>query len=664
MDGYPNASAFILFISTGRCSPTEVESLLMPRSSRRASEVPETDCNICSEPFAACDSVVTLPCRDMSACPSAFHPWCLFRSCQTSLHSPAACPLCRASNVSADLFPDIDVNHLNKDGAGAVHFACRYGTAKVLEVLIKWGCSIELASQKDGLSARPLHHAVVSGHPSNIKVLLAARARADALDGFCRSPLELARLAGHSDRNLEEIIRLLESAVPSAMNIKRANELREQGNSCFKNEDFGGAVDLYGESIETHGGDSRTYANRAAAWLKLSRITTDGAEKHDLLLRSVRDARSCVGLDPSSEKGYFRLAVALMGCRQPALAMECVQRGLLHCPGSSSLNQLAWELQARSVPVHRPRSGEVVLPGSGDVAAPCNYCHALLLVPFTSVCQYCGCDPAGAGMGDLLAKYGVEWAMESESFQAEMEIEAADMDAGLEASIREADDRAVDANATLSAAIFESRRVPLCISLLEYSRSPQSFREVFLEGSSFEACRQGLRETEALTELWGSGGVPELVSGAKLLVHPEQAQALLLQLHSGFVQIQPDREYEGSPQEVQLRPRHVIVSEDFEPALLEAIAALPGRGTKRISEKQRQPMTDATSSSSGDQVPKEDDTDEPLMPVSRTFIHFSEASSIWSGPTHGQKTSSTTSAPNPRQSRTQGAGLREHVSSD
>ncbi|CAE8597308.1 unnamed protein product [Polarella glacialis] len=590
----------------------------------------------------------------MSACPSAFHPWCLFRCCQTSLRSPAACPLCRASVVPADLFPDIDVNHLNKDGMGAIHFACVRDNAKVLEVLIKWGCNIELESQNDGFSARPLHYAVFAEHASHIKVLLAARARVDALNSVGKSPLEialeLARTSGHSDCHLEEIVRLLESAVPSTMNIQRANELREQGNSCFKNEDFYGAVNLYGESIEAHGADSRTYANRAAAWLKLSRIITDSAEKHDIFSRSARDAMSCVGLDPSSEKGYFRSAVALMGCKHFALAMECVQRGLQHCPGSSSLRLLARELQARSVPVHRPQSGEVVLPGSGDVAAPCNYCHELLLVPFTSVCPRCGCEPAGAGMGDLLAKYGVEWAMklESETFQAEMEIEAADMDAGLEASIREADDRAVDANATLSAAIFESRRVPLCISLLEYCRSPQTFREVFLEGASFEACRQGLRETEALTELWGPGGVPELVSGAKLLVHPEQAEALLLQLRSGFVQIQPDRGYEGNPQEVKLRPRHVIVSEDFEPALLEAIAALPGRGKERISEKQRQNMTDATSSSSGDHGLQEDATDEPLMPVSRTFIHFPEASSIWSGPTNGQKTSSTTTAPNPR----------------
>ncbi|CAE8704886.1 unnamed protein product [Polarella glacialis] len=158
-----------------------------------------------------------------------------------------------------------------------------------------------------------------------------------------------------------------------------------------------------------------------------------------------------------------------MGCREFVRAMEFVQKGLQQCPGNSWLHQLARELQARDVPVHWTKLRAMVLPGPGDAAAPCNYCRELLKVPLLSMCPYCGCDPAGAGMGDLLAKYGVEWAIESESesFQAEMEIEAADMDAGLEASIREADDQAVAANATLSAAIFESRRVPLLINLLE-----------------------------------------------------------------------------------------------------------------------------------------------------------------------------------------------------
>ena len=50
----------------------------------------------------------------------------------------------------------------------------------------------------------------------------------------------------------------------------KADEAREEGNTLFKASDYPGAVKAYSEAIKRAPEDPRSYANRAAAYIKLA----------------------------------------------------------------------------------------------------------------------------------------------------------------------------------------------------------------------------------------------------------------------------------------------------------------------------------------------------------------------------------------------------------
>lgn len=248
----------------------------------------------------------------------------------------------------------------------------------------------------------------------------------------------------------------------------------------------------------------------------------------------------------------------------------------------------------------------------------------------------------------------------------------------LETKLDDANDRATEANAPISDAILRSQTRSPSVYLLEYSRSPQSFRNCLLKCPSLEQCRKALRD---------HGFDTELPSGAKLFVLPEHVELVMQTL--------ADEGWE-------LKPRHIIVSDEFEDAVVRAIESL--RSSERVKQKCRKNLTEPSQSSGevyqddpeegthagGDRTPEwfakpahssrdvdAGDTDErtrggalntdgnvtpegipvvfPYL-VKRTFLHIPFPSSLWSGPTSGQKTASTTDAQpqkgeNPRQVR-------------
>ncbi|POV94353.1 hypothetical protein PSHT_16266 [Puccinia striiformis] len=53
------------------------------------------------------------------------------------------------------------------------------------------------------------------------------------------------------------------------LNPELSDKAREEGNACFKNGDFAGAVKHYTESIKRNPADPRAYTNRAASYSKL-----------------------------------------------------------------------------------------------------------------------------------------------------------------------------------------------------------------------------------------------------------------------------------------------------------------------------------------------------------------------------------------------------------
>ena len=99
------------------------------------------------------------------------------------------------------------------------------------------------------------------------------------------------------------------------------------------------------------------------------------------------------------------------------------------------------------------------------------------------------------------------------------------------------------------------------VRILEYRRSPKGYRTRLLTCPQLEACRLALHE---------AGFSSELPSGAKLFVHQEQVRFAM----DAIAEAQLD-----------LKPRHVIVSADYESAVEEALSILPSKLGVRSSAK-------------------------------------------------------------------------------
>jgi len=81
----------------------------------------------------------------------------------------------------------------------------------------------------------------------------------------------------------------------------RVNSLKEEGNAYFGRGDAGNAVESYSKGLELDKENHFLYSNRAAAYLKLSKLE-----------EAVADARECTRLAPEWAKGYIRLAQTLL----------------------------------------------------------------------------------------------------------------------------------------------------------------------------------------------------------------------------------------------------------------------------------------------------------------------------------------------------------------
>ncbi|KAK3234950.1 hypothetical protein CYMTET_54829 [Cymbomonas tetramitiformis] len=99
--------------------------------------------------------------------------------------------------------------------------------------------------------------------------------------------------------------------VKEAEQQRRAAEHKEQGNSRFRNGDFAGAIESYSESLQLAPASAATFANRAAALLKLGR----SAEAEE-------DATQAIERDASYVKAYHRRAQARRNLGQLQAALE------------------------------------------------------------------------------------------------------------------------------------------------------------------------------------------------------------------------------------------------------------------------------------------------------------------------------------------------------
>ena len=104
----------------------------------------------------------------------------------------------------------------------------------------------------------------------------------------------------------------------------------------------------------------------------------------------------------------------------------------------------------------------------------------------------------------------------------------------------------------------------MAVLIIEYNRSPKSFRECLLNSESLAPIRLEVAALGYRTEL--------ACNGAKLLVHGHQVTAVLLAIQGR-----------------ELHPRHVIVSADLA-AVVEKTIAEATRSRERVIVKTREPL--------------------------------------------------------------------------
>ncbi|KAG6634257.1 hypothetical protein I3843_12G104800 [Carya illinoinensis] len=107
---------------------------------------------------------------------------------------------------------------------------------------------------------------------------------------------------------------------------KLADEEREKGNECFKQQKYPEAIKHYTESLRRNPKDARAYSNRAACYTKLGALP-----------EGLKDAEKCIELDPTFSKGYTRKGAVQFFMKEYDKALETYQVGLKHDPNNQEL---------------------------------------------------------------------------------------------------------------------------------------------------------------------------------------------------------------------------------------------------------------------------------------------------------------------------------------
>ncbi|XP_021277356.1 hsp70-Hsp90 organizing protein 3-like [Herrania umbratica] len=107
---------------------------------------------------------------------------------------------------------------------------------------------------------------------------------------------------------------------------KMADEEREKGNECFKQQKYPEAVKHYTESLRRNPNDPKAYSNRAACYTKLGALP-----------EGLKDAEKCIELDPTFSKGYTRKGAVQFFMKEYEKALDTYQEGLKHDPNNQEL---------------------------------------------------------------------------------------------------------------------------------------------------------------------------------------------------------------------------------------------------------------------------------------------------------------------------------------
>nr|CAG4645435.1 EOG090X03S1 [Lynceus sp. MCZ IZ 141354] len=93
--------------------------------------------------------------------------------------------------------------------------------------------------------------------------------------------------------------------------LETAEKLKEEGNECFKLQQYNQAVDLYSRAIELNPKSAVLYANRSFAYLRT-----------ECFGYALEDASKAIELDKNYVKGYYRRAAAYMALNKNKLALR------------------------------------------------------------------------------------------------------------------------------------------------------------------------------------------------------------------------------------------------------------------------------------------------------------------------------------------------------
>jgi len=139
------------------------------------------------------------------------------------------------------------------------------------------------------------------------------------------------------------------------MSNKAAAEAKAKGNDFFTKKKYPEAIEWYSKAIKADPKDPTFYSNRCAAYMAIDKFE-----------EALKDAESCIRLQPSWVKGWYRKGAALVSLSRYEEAAMAFRKGLEIEPQNDDLkNRLAdAERQAKYAPKRFMDDGVRSLKGS------------------------------------------------------------------------------------------------------------------------------------------------------------------------------------------------------------------------------------------------------------------------------------------------------------
>lgn len=324
---------------------------------------------------------------------------------------------------------------------------------EILEILLNSGIDID-DTHGSAAGETPLLLSVSYAHIHIVRYLVSRGARIDLVDKFGNSPQSVVQKKLKSKNlTMQSIFDPIREVLDGVFtkDVENARMYREEGNNLFRAGEYKRAIALYTDSIH-HAEDAKTYSNRSQCYLELAKRGR-GVDVMELeYLRkmyrhALSDANKCRAMNSEDPKGYFRAALAYIGCGDFPFAAQVLRTGVNKCPhkitttisvaqphsaienasdasslsGVSALHELLEELAVSHVPLGnrplelRPKSAQLIHHsprlGQSDVqernetsqGASCAWCEMPLPASHhdseivdagegnQEPCPYCGC---------------------------------------------------------------------------------------------------------------------------------------------------------------------------------------------------------------------------------------------------------------------------------